>query len=413
VPDTFFAAGRSDITPVMPLPLAGYVDRAGPSAGVRDPLELNAILLEGDGRRIATLSADTLFVTADLKARILELAGGELGLDAAALLFVASHTHTAPALDPSKPLLGRADPEYVELVARRAAALLLDLARRDHHPCRVTYRAGIAEHAINRRRFGWQVSLRRLPRRGVLRAPDPAGPRDETLHVFRCDDPDGRPAAVLWSYACHPVGFPAARYVSADFPGVVREALRTALGAHLPVVFLQGCAGDIRPRELAPARTVARRLAERVLGKLFTPFTPAEYTAWAGSLAERVVALARAPGAELALAPRAAAGQLALDRILDGAPTGRTITLQRLELGPTARIMAVSAEPVADYGLLLRAREDGVVVPVGYSDTVFGYLPSARMLGQHGYEDEGFMASFGISGRFRADLERVIMTSWV
>ncbi len=48
------------------------------------------------------------------------------------------------------------------------------------------------------------------------------------------------------------------------------------------------------------------------------------------------------------------------------------------------------------------------MIPVGYTDTVFGYLPSARMLGQHGYEDEGFMKAFGIAGRFRPDIEEVV-----
>src|SRR2546428_6694671 len=68
----------------------------------------------------------------------------------------------------------------------------------------------------------------------------------------------------------------------------------------------------------------------------------------------------------------------------------------------------LSAEPVAEYGPILRSQGPGIVIPVGYTDTVFGYLPSARMLGQHGYEDEGFMKAFGIAGRFRPDIEEVV-----
>ena len=413
-PAALLAAGRVAITPERPVPLAGYADRLGPSSGIHDPLELNAILLEAQGRRIAIISADALFVTGEMRDRILAAAAPALGLNQASLLWAASHTHSAPALDPSKPLLGAVDPGHVELVARKAVTLLSDLARAPRVPARVTYRAGAAEHAINRRRLGWQLSLHRLPRRGVLRAPDPAGPRDETIHLFRCDDAVGRPLAVLWSYACHPTGFPDARSVSADFPGVVRAGLRAALGAELPVVFLQGCAGDIRPRELAPARTFRRRMAERVVGKLFTPFTFEEYGAWSDSLAQRVVALARDPDAGRALdvVPRAAHGRVPLDHLLDGAPAGRSVTLQRIELAGDARIVAISAEPVAEYGLALRSREQGVVVPVGYSDSVFGYLPSARMLGQHGYEDEGFMPAFGLSGRFRPDVERVALAAF-
>jgi hypothetical protein len=395
------------------VPLAGFADRLGPSLGVHDPLELNAILLDAGGRRVAVLGADALFVTAELKARILASAGPALGLDDASLLFAASHTHFAPALDGTKPRLGAVDPGYLALVAERAAALLRELARPGPLG-RMTYRTGPADHSINRRRPGWQFSRSRLPRRGVVRAPNPTGPRDESLHVFRCDGPDGRARAVLWSYACHPVGFSAPQFVSADFPGVVRRSLRDALGADLPVVFLQGCSGDIRPRELAPARTLARRIAELAIGKLFTPFTENEYEAWAGSLADRVVALAREPsaGQEVRIAPRSALGRLPLERILDGAPGDRSVTLQRIDVGADVRIMALSAEPVAEYGLALRAREPGIVIPVGYIDSVFGYLPTTRMLGEHGYEDEGFMDAFGLSGRFRPDLERVVQESW-
>src|SRR5690242_15929124 len=93
----FVSAGSVDITPDRPLPLAGYEDRRGPSRGVADPLELNALLLRAPGQTIAILTADLLFVTAELKARLLEAVGARLGLDEASLLVAASHTHGAPA----------------------------------------------------------------------------------------------------------------------------------------------------------------------------------------------------------------------------------------------------------------------------------------------------------------------------
>jgi len=362
-----------------------------------------------------------LFVTADLKRRIAERLRPELELDDASFLFAASHTHFAPSVDPSKPRLGPVDPAYVDLVIERGAELLSRLAttRSDQGVARVEYRNGLAAHAINRRRMGWRLSPRapHLPRRAALRAPNAKGPSDETVHVVTLVGSSGRPAAVLWSYACHPVSFAEPRLVSADFPGVVRRALRTAFGNDLPVLFLQGCAGDIRPRELGRPRSLRRRLAEVVVGKLFTPFTPAEYATWSGSLAARVVDLARASGRAFPLPSgfRTAHASLPLSDLIDGAAPGNpSLTLQRLELAPGLAIAAMSAEPVVEYGLALRATEpDGrVVIPAGYTDRVFGYLPTAGMLGQHGYEDEGFMEAFGLSGRFRPQVERVVAHAW-
>ena len=415
------AAGSVSITPDRSLPLAGFTDRLEPSTAVADPLELNALLLRTSQDTIAILTADLLFVTADVKRRIAERLRPELALDDASFLLAASHTHFAPSVDPSKPRLGPADPAYVDLVIARGAELLSRLAgrRSDQGVTVVEYRNGLAAHAINRRRMGWRLSPRapHLPRRAALRAPNAKGPCDETVHVVTLVGSSGRPAVVLWSYACHPVSFAEPRQVSADFPGVVRRALRTAFGNDVPVLFLQGCAGDIRPRELGRARSLRRRLAELVVGKLFTSFTPAEYAAWSGSLAALVVNVARASGRAFPLpsAFRTAQASIPLSDLLDGvAPGNRSLTLQRIELAPGLAIAAMSAEPAVEYGLALRAAEPAgqIAIPCGYSDTVFGYLPTARMLGQHGYEDEGFMEAFGLSGRFRPQLEQVVGSAW-
>src|SRR5204862_205104 len=117
------------------LPLAGYAARRGPSRGVADPLELNALLLRAPGQSVAILTADLLFVTAELKARLLEAVGAKLGLDEASLLVAASHTHTAPAVDASKPRLGVCDAAYADVVAGRATELLGQLASIDPVPC--------------------------------------------------------------------------------------------------------------------------------------------------------------------------------------------------------------------------------------------------------------------------------------
>ena len=158
---SFLSAASVDITPDRPLPLAGYVNRRAPSRGVADPLELNALLLRAPGQSVAILTADLLFVTTELKAQLLDAVGARLGLDEASLLVAASHTHTAPAVDSSKPQLGVCDPDYAALVAGRAAELLGRLASLDPVPCHVDYRTGAADHAINRRRPGWRGEIGR------------------------------------------------------------------------------------------------------------------------------------------------------------------------------------------------------------------------------------------------------------
>jgi len=80
-PEASITAGSIDITPREPVPLAGFTDRTGPSRGVADPLELNALLLRTPHASFAILSADLLFVTEDLKRRVAAALRDHLPLD--------------------------------------------------------------------------------------------------------------------------------------------------------------------------------------------------------------------------------------------------------------------------------------------------------------------------------------------
>lgn len=399
------SAGRIDITPHRRLPLAGYAGRAGSSQGVHDPLELNAVLVRSRAGLTAILTADLLFVTDDLRQRIAAGVRDALDLEPECLLLAASHTHSAPSVDPGKPRLGAADADYIDFVVHQGATLLRHLATQEARRCTLEYAHGLVDHAINRRRRAWWGS--------TIRAPNPAGPRDETLHVIRFVGDDGVPAALLWSYACHPVGFPDPTRVSADYPGVVRRELRRGFGPDLPVLFLQGFAGDIRPRPAGRARSLRRRVAGLLVGPLFNPLSDSEYDAWSQSLAARVVAVARsAPSGTHALAPRSRHLRVPLSAILTGGDGGPDLTFRRLSLGPELHIGALSAEPVVEQAGELRRLVPGVALPVGYTDTVFGYLPTPAMLGQAGYEDAGFFEGFGLRGAFRPEVGEVVRTAW-
>ena len=414
-----FAAGTSDITPERPVPLAGFRDRRGVFAGVNDPLELNALVCRGPAGLVALVSADLLFVTRELKSRVLERLSGRgapsgdpCGLSEERFVLAATHTHSAPAVDSGKPMLGRADEGYVELVVERAAALLGRLADAARRPGTVGYASGMADHSVNRRRPGWEVNRRSLPHRTILAAPNPQGPRDETIHVVLLADDGGRVGCVLWSYACHPVGFPALDRVSADYPGVVRARLRARFGADLPAIYLPGFAGDVRPRSVEGPRPFRQRLREIVSGPLFVQFPAGAYSAWASTLAERVVDIASGAMPGRPLRAVACTASLPLARILVDARPDQTVTFQRLSLAADLHFAAVSAEPVAGQAALLAGLWDGVVIPVGCIDTVFGYLPTGRMLAEGGYEVEDFREPFGVRSAFRAELDHEVRAGW-
>jgi len=397
------AAGSIDITPDAPLPLAGYSGRRAPFTEVVDRLEANAVVLRCGGATCAFLSFDLLYVSGEIRNAVAASIAEHI---ASQDLFIsASHTHFAPATDRHLPILGLATDDYISRVAERAAFLLRDLLGQTSAPLVITYATGIANHSINRRLpvFGLRRDLLPLRTRWEMR-PNPDGSRDEAIRLFAIREPGGAPKAICWSYACHPVCFPRTDCVSADFPGVVRRALRTAYGP-IPVVYWQGFSGDTRPCTVRPA---SRGLLGYPIPPAFVPFTNDGWTSWSTSLASRVVGVSQTPGRTLEAAIRSSRRTVAMSDL--GPDTGgRDLSVQEISLGPDLSIFGVSAEIVSAYsGLLCRTRAPADVIPVGCLDGVPGYIPTSEMVPQGGYEAKKFMKLFGVKGSYRPDVTNIV-----
>jgi hypothetical protein len=403
---TYASAGTADITPETAVPLAGSEIRTGVFQGVADRLEANALVLRQDGRPIVFVSADLLFVGQELRSGVMARLGAAVPDEC--VFFAASHTHFAPATDDRRPRLGRMDPRYLEQVCDRVTGLVSRLLSEPLVPVTIEYVRGQADHSVNRRlRAVWHLS-RRGPRVGaVVGAPNPLGPKDESIHLLRVSRPDGRPLGLIWSYACHPVSFPRPLEVTAEYPGRVRRRLRDDLGPDLPVLFWQGFAGDIRPPELSLSTSLSSRARRLLLGPRFGRFSSAEWESWADSLAARVAKTAASPAARTLSGPlRSRRITRPLANFVLGISDERQVAFHRVRLGSELAVVGVSAEVVTEYGALVNSALDGSInIPVGYIDEVYGYLPTARMLHEGGYEASWFLQPFALEGPMNPRIE--------
>lgn len=400
-------AGTADITPTTPVALAGSETRTGVFRAVSDSLEANALLLRHGGRASVLVTVDLVFAGRELRSGIVRRLGAALPDDR--LFLAASHTHFAPATDDRRPRLGRLDSDYLEQVCDRVAALVHRLLESPAQTAVLEYVHGEADHAVNRRRrVPWQLSRRGLLIDAVVAAPNPAGPREETVHLIRVASEAGAPIAVLWSYACHPVGYPLPLDVTSEYPGSVRRGLRQELRADLPVLFLQGFAGDIRPRVPARRRSASVLLKRAVLGPRFGPMGMTGWQEWTGSLTARVVAIAGQPAVRATEGePRVARISKPLAEFVCEASPDRDVTFHAVALGTEIVIVGISAEVVTGYvDAVRRAFAPAAVIPVGYIDEVYGYLPTSQMLREGGYEASWFLEPFGLEGPVHAEVER-------
>jgi neutral ceramidase len=400
------SSGSVDITPRRPLMLGGFNKRTAPFTSVASRLEANVLLIRGASSRVTIVSTDLLYPGETLRAQLIE----NLGLaDRSEELFLcASHTHSAPMTAPSIPHLGIADDEYVHFVATQITALVKSIEHQGEL-CVCTYHVGNADHSMNRR-----LVRSRLTRSGFARSsgfgPNPNGDRDESVRIVEFSKSSGEPSAVIWNYACHPTDFPGSLQVSAEYPGIVRSRLRSQLG-DIPVLFLQGFSGDVRPPFSGRSNGFAGFARRVLVGPQFRQPLRREWERWANSLAESVASFARSAGSALQI------DSLMLKRVAvpenefaAGGTGDKSLVWHIVDCGGF-RIVGINAEPVVKYRRLLEESFSGgePLLTVGCLDQPICYLPSDNMISERGYEVEGFRTLFNFDARFRNRLQDAVI----
>jgi len=337
---------------------------------------------------------------------------------------VASHTHYAPSLDPSKPQLGPVDPAYMAQVAGNIAAALAPLVR---SPERREVALAVGQDKTNR------LSVYRRSRRlhlhknfpffrvGITLQPNFGVAVDASVSAVVLRDHETQAIhAVLWNWACHPVAFPDNLAVSADYIGVVRDTIRRVLDAPgAPVLFLQGFGGDIRPNVIQQKRTWKSRL--RVpFGPVFGAFDQDSYAAWCKAIAAVVTRCAKnaVPQPDKCALSLVSVTDELTDLIVGGDSRSALppMGFHRLSFGAGVDIVMMGAEVVQGYKPMVARifATDGIsarpqtLLTAGYTGDVFGYLPTDRQIAEGGYEARGFFAPFSLKGHFRPKVEPVI-----
>jgi neutral ceramidase len=367
------AALTKDISPVQSASLFGFADRLSPYVGIADALELNVVVLrQHDGSSVAIASVDSLY-----PGKVQASLADALGLPLNQVLVAASHTHFAPALDDHLGKLGCADPSYLALVSSRVQETSVELPM----PTPVTIAASqVTTHGLSVcRRKGTPLSMVwRGGAFGTIQAPNPFQPIDTSVHVL-CIRNDSCVVAVIWSFACHPVCCPDRHSVSSDFVGRVRSRLRARLGP-VPVLFLQGFSGDVRPNFSTrwPSKQPAQFVKWCVAGCVrFKAPSLAEYDAWCDELATTVEdAAVKAENIDSPIVTIDAVSR-------DWAGSTRPIT------GTLIRLGSVGILGVSPYRAEVNSRFHGFLMTAGCCNEMIGYWPTDEMIADGGYEGVG------------------------
>lgn len=405
------------ITPAEPVLMYGFSGRNKPHQGVAGDLFAKALALQDPaGARAVLVTCDLGGVHGDMTARIAARLHAKHQLPRSALLINASHTHAGPlAWAGDEPALAaspawKATTDYIAWLERQVEEVALRaLARLE--PAALSWGLGVAPFVMNRREF---------TDKGVVLGVNPKGPVDRSVLVLRVDDPDAKLRAVVMGAACHCTCTGSKNFqIDGDYAGHAQAEVEARFpGAQ--AMFLAGCGGDANPwprGELDHARQHGATLAAEVARVLATKLAPVRPPLRAASRVADLPVAPPAPRAELEAMAKSSFGwqryigarQLALLDAGRAPATSFPMPVALWQFGGDLTLAALGGEPVGDYVPLI----EGAIGPLrlwvaGYCGDVFGYVPTARILREGGYETRGIDRGDAV-GQFTPEAERRIL----
>ncbi|HWB12381.1 MAG TPA: neutral/alkaline non-lysosomal ceramidase N-terminal domain-containing protein [Pirellulales bacterium] len=400
------------ITPERPVPMAGYAARTKPFEAVEADIYAKALALEdAEGHRAVLVTSDLIGFTAAVAEPICARIGEKTGLKREQILLNSSHTHAGPALA----VMPKSDDaeslrtvEYTGRLQDQVVAVVVQ-ALADLKPARLSAGEGVVDFPMNRREF--------RPT-GVILGVNARGPADRSVPLVRVDSPEGTLRAVLFGAGVHNTTLGGENYrLCGDCAGFAEEYLERELG--VPALFVLGCAGDANPYPrgtMELARQHGAALAKevgRVIGGKLRPIRGPLKIAFASAslplekLSSREEIERRAAG-KTRYHPTGAQGLLALLDKGETPPGEYTCPFTVWQFGDDLTLAALPGEVVVDYLLLLeKALGPNQLWVIAYSNDVFGYLPSARVLEEGGYETRGLYS--GGAGYFTPAAQDVVV----
>lgn len=258
----YAGVARADISPPVGIAQMNWGSQTHVRAVGIDPagMKATALVLSDGEQRFAMVDVDRIFV-AGLEPAI-EEASRRTGIPEAHIRIGASHTHAGVMVSPAKgppglnlaPLADMAERYRLNLIDKIAGIV----AEAD---------AGLEAAHMHGGRGTGTININRRVRAEGSRPPavgrNPDGFVDRELVVFRIDDAQGEPIAVIANFQCHGTVLAYEnKVISSDWIGMARATVEHAFPGALSLVF-QGAAGNQGPIEgFSGDLAVAHRLGQ-------------------------------------------------------------------------------------------------------------------------------------------------------
>lgn len=390
---------KIDITPPIGVKMAGFAARLKDSEGIHDPLFVRTIVIKCQKNLVSISSIDVSTLDKIIVDKIREFVSRYVNIPKENILITATHTHSGPHT--GKCGEDWTDLEWLGQLVKKVATSII-IAYKKLKVAKVGFGIGYVDNISANRR-------------------EPGGPIDPYVRVIAFNDLKGDPIATLVNYSMHPVTL---RYnntlISADYPGYLCKYLDEwgyGMG-----IFLQGTAGDIRPKIveklgteydieigykeaermgkiLAAEAIKTRESIEKFLTNVCVLTKRIEYELPTQKLPPLSEVESRIKGAEEKLRKAKSkeeaikanwenyANRLLKFMLKNRVKNNKIKTESMLIRINDVLIISLPGEPLVRIGMEIRERigkKDAVIV--GYSNDSIGYIPSLHDFEKGGYE---------------------------
>jgi hypothetical protein len=397
-----------DITPKLPVQLAGFAHRKGKAKSVHSPLFLKTFYFEIGSEKSVLFIGDVIWWDTELVQEWKGTLSNIFNIAPDSICFHATHNHSGPQTsDAFTSLLGEADPQYLRSLEERIIESVR-AARSDKEKVTAARRCTTCEIGINRRYpEGERIVMR----------PNHEAFADHAVSIISFEKKNREVKGLLLHYACHPTSTDA-NILSAEFPGhccaIIQEQYSNAV-----IGYLQGCCGEVRPalvkdKEFYRGETsdmerlgallaapVLQALREQAGEKLEINFMEAKVMSVPLFFQEGYQAAAEKDREVLCLWK---------DHVQKHWQAGSSakLEIQVLKLGYHLSFVCFNGEMVQQYGQHVRELSPGSLA-MGYSNGMAGYIPTAEQIREGGYESEDFIYYFGMPAPFQEEMEEKIV----
>lgn len=393
---------KTVITPPIGTDILGFLLRKNPSEGVLDDINAKALVLSDGKMKLAIVTADILGFDGNdvqvMKREVQQKTGIKY------ILFSASHNHSGPAVITLHGC-GEIDSTYHQEFKKKIVDTVIN-ANALLTPVKTSYGIGYGNISMNRRsQFAKNTTFS----------------VDSEIGILRFDGLDGNPKCILVNYACHAVTLTNNRKFSRDYPGVLQDELEKKY--HCQVMFLQGAAGDINPREMGTEERM-QKMGQELAGdvekiicqplsvsKIQVKYIPIRFPIQPLSATEIDSCLNVPISVSTSIQEKYHNAMLEWKNSISIMPKKNYLNgeIVKVELGNLV-LVGIPGELFSQIGREIKSQyKPKSAFVIGYANGDVGYLPTRQAFSEGGYEVNQAYRYYGKQGPFTPDLEEIIL----